>query len=80
MISDAVTKLSEKPYVGPFGSCSEWYIISMGDAASVILLVNIPGLVTTDGAVGGNGGELSAQVAVCLGLSHNKCTSWREPL
>jgi hypothetical protein len=35
----------------------------MGDAASVILLVKICGLVTTDGAVARNEGELSAQVA-----------------
>ncbi len=39
------------------------------------VLTKIRGLVTTDGAVGGNAGELSAQVAVRLGLSQGKCTS-----
>ncbi len=54
---------------------NDTYIMSIGDTASVILLVKIRSLVTTDGAVGGNTEELSAQVTVRLGLSHGKCTS-----
>jgi hypothetical protein len=41
----------------------------------LIPLTKIRGLVSTDGAVGGNAGELIAQVAVRLGLSHDKYTS-----
>jgi hypothetical protein len=80
MIRDAVMKLSAKQYVGSFGSYFWWYIISMGDAASVIPLEKIPSPVTIDGAVIENTVELSAQVAVRLGHSHDKCTSWRASL
>jgi hypothetical protein len=72
--------LSAKPYMGPFGSSLQWYIISMGDAGSIIPLAEIRGLVTTDGAVGGKGGELSAQVEVHWGLWRGNGTSWRASI
>jgi hypothetical protein len=54
---------------------SDICIISVGDSASDNPLAKIRGLVTIDGTVGGNAGELSAQVAVRLGLSYGKSTS-----
>ncbi len=51
--------------------------LDTGYAASVILLAKIRGLVTTDGAVEGNEGELTAQATVRLGLSYGKCAACR---